>query len=441
MHLEALDRSSLKISQFTHLFATDYGVALYNGYTGALAKLDQENVEPIKQFLAGHISLENLSDKVIEQLQYGGFIIADWFDERRVMAMRFALQNYQLSWFACTIVVTEECNFACPYCYQTGSVKQQAISKCTADKYLSYIETLKGNNISRFTMSLYGGEPLLYPDMCRYICTEQNKIINNTNNIVRNMIVTNGYLLDENIGWMTECGISKVQVTVDGTAKVHNSRRPLKHSKKGTYERIVSNCKTAADAGMKIVVRVNVEKDVTKQLNDERLVHKNITVYYEPTRYDHCGNLEKYYENQDFMYLSLQNASNAHLSAEYMRHRVGGCLASAFNSFVLLPDGSVVKCWDEVGCKKRRSISIHEPDFLVKVNHDWISWNPYMGSSKCYECKLLPNCGGGCAYRAINMPDAYCQISINTLRHLVTNRMKEYKTAEWSNSVNTACGE
>lgn len=116
-----------KVSQYTWLFESGGGSVLYNGYSGALAKLEARNVEPIRKIMDGSKDLESLPQPLFEQLKYGRFVVEKQFDERKVMAMRFGTQNFQLDWLAVTVVVTEECNFACPYCYQTSMQKQGII--------------------------------------------------------------------------------------------------------------------------------------------------------------------------------------------------------------------------------------------------------------------------------------------------------------------------
>jgi len=415
-----------KVSQYTWLFESDSGSVLYNGYSGALARLEARNVDTIRDLMNGSRDLKSLPQKLLEQLRYGRFVVDKQFDERKVMAMKFGIQNFQLDWLAVTVVVTEECNFACPYCYQTSTQKQGVIDPHAIEGYFEYVEAAASNGIRRLMLTLYGGEPLIYPDTCHLLAGETKMIAEKNDITLRNTMVTNGYLLDENIEWMLDSEISSIQVTIDGPREIHNKRRPLRGGDKGTYDRIVENCREAAESGLSIVIRVNVEENVTRRLEDSRLRHENISVYYEPTRYDHCNNADKYYRNQDFMYNAIQNQRNHKFSADYLKMRIGGCLASAFNSFVLLPDGSVVKCWDEVGCDHERNLHISDDGFLTELYHNWIDWNPYLESSQCYICKLLPNCGGGCPYRALNATDSCCQISEDTLKRLVLQKLMSY---------------
>lgn len=428
---------SFKVSQYTSYFEEEEVSVLYNGYSGALARLDPENVKTVKDLIAGESNPGSLPEKLIEQLKYGGFIVDSRFDERRIMSIKFGLQNLQLSWLACTVVITEECNFACPYCYQAFDEKPGEISDEVIAKFVEYVNESTKTDVKRFTLSLYGGEPLLYPDSCRTIAGEVKKVCTKNGAEFRNMMVTNGFLIRENLEWMIDCSVDTLQITIDGPEGVHNRRRPLKGSREGTYSRIVDNCRLAADAGMKISVRVNVEKGITRHLEDEKLIHDNITIYYEPTRYDHCGNIERYYDNQDYMYEKLRTADKQKISTDWLSHRVGGCLATAYNSFVLLPDGSILKCWDEVGSPNSKSIRIGDPDFLVNAFHDWVEWNPYQNSSKCYECRLLPNCGGGCAYRAINTPDSCCQLTEGILRNLVMEKVRSHYSANNGRGVDS----
>jgi len=410
------------VSQYTWIIDTEKNdTLLYNGYTGALARLNQENIHSIRELIQGNISIESLSGELIDQLKYGGFIVDHQHDERRFMAMMFGIQNMQMSWLATTVVITEECNFACPYCYQTSKEKLSVIKPEVVEELLSFLRVALEGEVKRYTLTLYGGEPLLYPEICKRLTSEVRSICESNSIELRSMMITNGYLLDQNYQWMLNCGMNKVQITIDGQEQVHNKRRMLKGSTKNvkTYEKIVSNCRIAAEEGMKVLVRVNVENELTGELNEPRLDHENISVYYEPTRYDHCGDISKYYENQEYMYNMIDSIQNHPNTANFLRRRIGGCMATAVNSFVLLPDGTVVKCWDEVGCDRSGKVSISDKNFLTHLYHDWANWNPYQKTSRCYECKLLPNCGGGCPYRAINKPEASCQLNNKLFKEMI----------------------
>ncbi len=425
-----MKENSKKYSQYTLIFEEENGCVIYNGYTGAVAVLDEENIDLIVATYEGKKEVGDIPLALLEQLEYGGFIVGHDYDERRRLASGYGLKNYQLNTIASTVVITEECNFACPYCYQIEPITKGCIEPHVVKSYLAWVNEQAEKGLNRSMLTLYGGEPLLYPEVCREIAHEFRRIAEKHGNNYITSMVTNGYLLDKNVAWIKECNIDNIQITIDGPKEVHNKRRLLKNRGKDTYETIVSNCLIAANNGIHIKIRVNVDELVTKQVTDERLRHENISLYYEPTRYDHCGDVLKYYENQKYMYEVLKQQERQQLSHEYINARLGGCLATAFNSFVLLPDGGVVKCWDEISEPgKVPSIRITDKDFLQGLYQPWANWNPYLDirGNDCYECKLLPNCGGGCPYRAINGAKDMCQLTEETLRSIVYSEMRIHK--------------
>ena len=69
---------------------------------------------------------------------------------------------------------------------------------------------------------------------------------------------------------LLEFGIEKIQITLDGSKRIHNSKRKL-HTGEGTFGVIINNLKEA-DKNLKIMLRVNVDKkntDYMEELLDE----------------------------------------------------------------------------------------------------------------------------------------------------------------------------
>ena len=73
-------------------------------------------------------------------------------------------------------------------------------------------------------------------------------------------VVTNGYNLKEYAEILSRGQIREVQVTLDGTEKIHNDRRPLKNGL-GTFDAIVEGIDETLGKNIPINLRVVVDKD------------------------------------------------------------------------------------------------------------------------------------------------------------------------------------
>ena len=149
------------------------------------------------------------------------------------------------------------CNFTCTYCYQDeyGNLKT-TVSNELIDSFFRYIQTEFAGR--RKYITLFGGEPLLNSP-------KQKKIINyflqKSNEAGLDVcLVTNGYNIEEYIDILVSARIREVQVTLDGTSSIHNSRRSLKNGS-GTFEKIVNGI----DACLKNKLTVNLRMVIDKE--------------------------------------------------------------------------------------------------------------------------------------------------------------------------------
>ncbi len=95
--------------------------------------------------------------------------------------------------FIVEMVVTEECNLACKYCYMKN-IKSSNMTKETFDKFLETIPiVMKKYECSKYHVSFFGGEPLINWDLIEYAIPK----LNLDKNLESQVIITNGLLLDD----------------------------------------------------------------------------------------------------------------------------------------------------------------------------------------------------------------------------------------------------
>lgn len=93
-----------------------------------------------------------------------------------------------------TFILTEECNFQCSYCFQSGG--REVLKLSTAQKALDFfLQFSEQNCFINFT----GGEPLLVFDLLKHIVSDSQDIYSQSKREMRFVITTNGSLIDENV--------------------------------------------------------------------------------------------------------------------------------------------------------------------------------------------------------------------------------------------------
>lgn len=229
---------------------------LIHGYTGAMDIVSEDFLKEISNIFLG----SNISERMLQTLEKRGYITNRTQEEEYAYVARIAKALYKESTILSTSftwVVTYNCNFRCPYCFE-GRDKKDGRSKFVFTKEqvdLAYAaqEKIQPNEKLRNKMiTLYGGEPLLVEnkEIVNYIVEEGKK------RGYKFVAVTNGYEIDQFLNLLSEDGIYRLQITIDGPKQIHNQRR-LHYKDNNTFDKIVNNIKLALDKGIRIVIRMN----------------------------------------------------------------------------------------------------------------------------------------------------------------------------------------
>ncbi len=191
-----------------------------------------------------YISKGYLADEAEENRRYK-LAYLDFIEER---------DNSEIQIF---FVPRYECNFACSYCYQDEYAPEKALlSGETVDAFFKYVDNEFRTRKKYIT--IFGGEPLLSGEKYR---SELAMIIERAS--AKNIdlaIVTNGYNLIDYMDILSKGSIREIQVTLDGTKSVHDSRRYMKN-KGETFDRIVEGIDESLKRGFSINLRMVTDKD------------------------------------------------------------------------------------------------------------------------------------------------------------------------------------
>ena len=239
---------SYRLMHFVVQLPVEEGLLLYNVMTRAVVLLTPEEALRMKD------------DPVsVPELVARWFAVPQSHDDRKlareVKAVGKMLEKRPKGITNFTILTTTDCNARCFYCYEKGR-RRISMKGETARKAAEFI--IRNNPGEEVKLRWFGGEPLYNKGVISLICSE----LRDAGIEFRSSMVSNGYLFDdetvaEALGlW----NLKKVQITLDGTEDVYNRTKAFACQKGSPYLRVLDNIHRLLDAGIKVNVRLNIDR-------------------------------------------------------------------------------------------------------------------------------------------------------------------------------------
>jgi len=413
---------------------------MFNGVSGAFVTINSEKYPHVREILASPNNpiwdtgeYKDLKDKLV----YGGFIIEDDVDEIAVLKVRNRLRRFGNSNFGLTIAPTMNCNFKCIYCYEEEKYKIGTMNDDIIEGVLNFVKE-KIKNSENFSVTWFGGEPLLALKQIRKLTKGFKKICKLNNCRYSASMITNGYLLSsEVIRELSDLKVGFIQVTIDGPRNVHDRRRVLKNGG-STFDVIIKNLKNLIrnKKTIRVGLRVNVDKENMETAHEifDIVKKEGLTtalsisfgkvdrVYNSLNYSGDCFTIREYGK---FLLDMMKKQSEAGVKIE--RHPVPMwhyCTADTFSGFVIDSVGYLYKCWNDVGRIEEHVGMINRTGFkstpkLVR----WLAWDP-LENEECLNCEILPNCMGGCPYFRMNASEE--EKCSSTLKYCLIEQLHLY---------------
>ncbi len=403
----------IKPSHYTHLFSYSDGIRLaYNALSGSILKLEGDEGNRIESMLSGDNTVVSKNPLLANKLTDLLFLVEDDINELNVVKHMFKnMRLKETSPISLTILPTLGCNFGCNYCFEKHV--KGLMSKDVQDALVRFVTTKLLPKSNRMSIEWFGGEPLLGISVIENLTARLKEACLKFNvNIPPSNIITNGYLLDDKMSSkLINLGITSAQITLDGTAEIHNRRRPLVNGK-GSFEKIIDNIKNISDK-LEISIRINVDAhnkdcifDLLNLLYNENFIPKikpyvaRVESFSEECRSSEGDFLtsEQFAEFKNDLKHRCKEAGIPWFSSSTTKlSACGFCMVDNVNGFVVEPNGRLLKCWAEAGNRKGTEIAN-----LLKEE----TWNNFAISplqnrdpfddQECCNCKILPACMGGC---------------------------------------------
>lgn len=403
---------------------------LYNTKTGSFASVSDVSHEAIMNALIDPNG--EVEDRIKTGLLEGGFICPaelDEFEEIKAFSLQRLNNKSELH---LTLFPTEACNFRCPYCF---IYNKRGISM-KSEVYNSILQLIKKQATSDHLVhiSWFGGEPTLEKVNIIKFCHAVNKLVeeNNLRPVIYDM-VTNGYLMSsENFQEYYNVGIRHFQITLDGYDEDHDTTRCLRDGT-GTFKVIWENMKSLKElkGDFEVYVRHNFLNDryenslkllseFVKEFNDD----ERFSLYFRPVysfsqKENEVSQItDKICSRQDG--LSMQrDLDSRYLQASKFKRGVASfnqtlpyptpswCESDKKGYLVFGADGKVFKC-DSYIDDGDKHVGVLMENGIIKYNERIDIWKhedffDNEKNSRCFKCKMLPICQGGCTRSRIEV--------------------------------------
>jgi uncharacterized protein len=401
----------MKYSQFNSIVPVKGRFALFNALHQKVIFLETALYESLVPLIDKIDVLRDIHPTFYAYLIEQGYVINNDVDEIDVVKHLSKSVDQNLSSFLLTINPNMMCNFGCYYCYETH-VKHSRINKDIAGRIKLLISRIVSNDrLKYFSLSFFGGEPLLYfekdviPITDHYVAECRAKAL-----VPFISFTTNGYLVDRDfIDYFVKLNLRcSLQITLDGSKAEHDLVRFGKLGK-GSYDTIIKNVLLLVTSGFFVRVRVNytdknligiqqITEDLADLADDKKrnfLIFDFHRVWQNDRKDDTDKVLNKKIEH--FRHLGFKVAS------KYLPDNVrNSCYADKLNGVAINYNGDIYKCTARDFTPSTRAGFI-DGNGELSWNDGYLQrrMNAKFNNAPCLKCRILPICNGGCSQHAL----------------------------------------
>ena len=331
------------------------------------------------------------------------------------------------------IVIANDCNLRCRYCYAhsgTYGMKIQRMSPEMARQYLTRLLVKQYSLVN--VVTFFGGEPMLRPDTIQAVCDffHENVEKGVFEHLPTFLMVSNGTLIDKHIVELIHRYNIRVTISIDGPREINDLLR-VDAEGKGVFDRISRGIKLLEDAGIPPIM---LEATYTEKHNAMGYTKEDIQDFLKKKFHvrnvvvaDCCGdtdqslayidkdahienNEEKLYCDINYTKLCLKQRAISDIGCDV-----------CYGAITLLPNGELYPCHFFVNHKEYKIAEYVKGDFdfsnyenvLSKFKAIQKSKNP-----KCSNCWAKPVCHSCPAQQLIENDDEGIEASCRTRKEI-----------------------
>lgn len=406
---------------------------LINSLNGTMDEIDRPIYETLSKWQkCENIVAENdLEAELLDNLYEREYLVNNDAEEKAKKSeildtLRKNHNKRQTEEKTVAFVMTYDCNFRCPYCFEGEACQKKEV--LTSEQIDAALEFAGANTE---VICLFGGEPLLpktRPALEHIIKKAPDKSY---------QIFTNGYYLMEYMDLLSKIDIAQILITLDGKEATHNSRRVLANGKP-TFGKIMEGIERCLAQGMAIRIRMNLDKEnyqesieLRAELLDKFAAYKdNLSFELTPligefakTRKDIIAELyqaDSQYKAEDRErindFITKKNSILDHLVYGRPIHPLYSYCYAHVDGMAFDPYGKIYPC---LGCVGKDQFAIGSYYPAVEFKENSIRNRNIEKIPECRDCTYSLLCGGGCPL-GLKETDNFFQpmcYSIKTLLH------------------------
>lgn len=226
-----------------------------------------------------------------------------------------------------TLMLTQDCNLACKYCYggESGGFNSKG-SKMTFETAKSAINYLlaTSSNSNIYRILFFGGEPLLNFEVMQNTVSYCEEITAKTGKKFTYGLTTNATLLNDSIISFIEAKKICITISLDGDKNVHDYNRCFPN-KKGSYDIIINNINKLNHKSIPFNIRATLTRNFFDQYDNiydhlssfgAKGVHISQVSIYEGINDQVMGN----YSGENSLYYDEYYDKPESIKAKFMEH-------------------------------------------------------------------------------------------------------------------------
>lgn len=372
---------------------------LYSTKKGSLVRLADRRIVAIREGNPNETERATLSrlelwtdDPDAERADMGGLV-----DRTNARSRRFAA----------TVVLTLDCNLACPYCFEGDFRDGGTMDESTARLL---VEVVVRDQIGRgrdVEIRFYGGEPMMAVPRLKAIARPLQAAAASHGTQFSMNLVTNGTLLTRPmVEELLPLGLAGAQVTLDGSAAIHDRQRPYL-SGRGSYRDILANVAAVHDL-VPLKLGGNFTPDNYREfpgMLDDLLAAGIDPARLGPVQFapilpgsgrpavgDVCGCVSAGDDPWRIDAALFLREETLKRGFAVDKPAMGICMVELENRWVVDRDGALYKCPAFMGWPEMAVGTLADGTGDYHDSHRLGFWQ----EDRCLDCRYLPLCFGGC---------------------------------------------
>jgi len=457
-------KNLLKFSIFVHFFEKNGITAIFHALSREIVFISESELTSIRNSLSNASFIDIDNNKALNYLIKKGLVVmADNNEANSLGSLQKSILQHP-SVDTLYLLLTNNCNFGCTYCFFEGSYdapKKKAINM-TKEMAIASIRQFAGffkkaceyPDFYPYEPSIvfYGGEPFINADIF-FVAVEEVVALKKSGALPRNLTMnvnTNGSLINHEIASFCAKHDIEVDVSLDGHQAVHDACRIWRGKNSGTFNDVMRGIAILKEAGAKTCISCTVSEanvDNLPQIFNWFLDGVGVSnIGFNPLLNSHQ------YKVDDPSYPSrvahamidcFEIARERGIYEARMMRKVKAFVDGTIydrdccgcgKQVVILPNGKIGVCHAYSGTEEFFVNSDSEFDpFEHPFWKEWSRRSP-INMPECHNCEALTICGGGCPHNAgmkkgsiWEIDDNFCVHAKETLNWLIWDLYEKSK--------------